>query len=136
MSKAKTTRLYKQVFVLGIVIIIGAGYFLARSVMMISSDIKTTATVIKIEQMFKRAGETTSTYIPTVQYTTGTGKVVTMSTGFGSSMYNFDVGEKVTVYYDEKNPTSFNIVVPLSTWALPVIGLLFGCLILWSARKL
>ena len=98
MSEAKRTGLYKQVFVLGIVIILGAGYFLVRSVMMISSDIKTTATVIKIEQVSKRAGDTTRTYIPTVKNITEAGRVVAMSTGFGSSMYNFDVGEKVTVF--------------------------------------
>ena len=136
MGEAKKTRLYKQVFLLGMVIILGAGYFLVQNIMMVANDIKTTATVTKVKQQFQRAGETTRTYVPTVKYVTETGRAITGSTGYGSSMYNFDVGDKVTVYYDPQNPTSFNIIVPLSTWALPVFGVLFGCLILWSGRKL
>lgn len=136
MTETKNTRLRKQVMTLGLVIVLGAGYFLAQNLTMIFSDIKTTATVMKVEQVFQHAGDTTRAYIPTVRYTTNTGRVVTMSTGYGSSMYDFDVGEEITVYYDKQKPSSFNIVVPLSTWALPIIGLLVGCLILWSARRL
>ena len=136
MSEAKTKNPYKQVFVLGLVITLGAGYFFITNVTMVFRDIKTTATVIKVEKMFSYAGQMTRTYTPTVKYTTRTGKDITLSTGFASSMYDFNVGEKVTVYYDKKEPTSFKIVVPLSTWVLPVISLIIGSLILWSAMKL
>ncbi len=132
----RSTRLKRQVTLLGLVILIGSGYFLVDHLVIVFDRTRTAATVVKVKPIRLRAGEKTRSYIPTVEFRTGAGKTVRVSTGQGSSQFDFDVGDEVTVYYDEENPRRFYLAVFPMMWGLPIFGVACGLLILRSACRL
>jgi len=135
-TPAPTSRLKKQVLLLGGVIVAGSAYFLIDHLRIVTRFTKTIATVVKVTETYRHKGNSARTYIPTVRFTTHSGNTLTLSTGYASSVYNFDPGDKIALYYNHKVPGEFYIPVFATTWGLPLFGLFCGTLILWSARKL
>ena len=127
----------RAIFLLAVVLILGSGYFLVKNVFIAITYKRTVGTVVSVKTLKSSgANNSGSTYMPTVRYSTEDGRTISRQTYVASSMYNFNRGAKITVYYDPKEPHEFYISSFLTMWALQVGGFLVGLLILKAALSL
>lgn len=133
----KAKRSNRAIFLLAAVVILGSGYFLVKNIFIALTYKKTVGTVLSVRTL-KSSGTSNSgtTYMPTVRYSIEGGRSISRQTYVASSMYNFNKGAKITVYYDLKEPHEFYISSFLTMWALQVGGFLVGLLILKAALSL
>jgi hypothetical protein len=107
MEENKNRKTHKQVLILSIIAFIGSGYFLIQNVITISKYTKTDAIVLEVKTINTPGSGTSRSYKPTVHFTTKSGKNVTLQTGYGSSMFKFRKGDRITVYYNPKDSSFF-----------------------------
>ena len=121
---------------LSLIALLGAGYFLVENIGIVLTYNRVQAQILGVKTLPSRAGDASRSYMPTVRYGTSEGRIITAQTSYGSSMFNFSRGEKVTVYYDPADPGVFKIGSFMSMWLGPITGFGLGLLIFWSARRL
>jgi hypothetical protein len=132
----KAKKLYYQVILLGCIALVGSGYFMAHSLFVVMRYHKVQAEVISVKKTYQHAGDTTRTYIPTVQFKTKDGKTFTARTSHASSTYDFSKGDIIPVYYNPQQPGTIKIGTFMSMWPGPMIGLTLAAIIFWSSRGL
>ena len=135
-AKTKNSKAYKQVFFLSIIAFAGSGYFLVRNVFTLLEYNKTEATVLQVKTVHTPGSGASRTYIPTVTYTTQDGRKITRRTGYGSTTYDFDRGDRIPVYYKPDQPVVFRIATFTSMWATPLVGMALGFFVFLGARAL
>ena len=133
-EKSKNSRLYKQVLFLSIIAFAGSGYFLVRNVVTVLQYNKTEATVLEVRTLRTPGSGASRSYIPTVSYTTESGRKITRNTGYGSTMFDFDRGDRIPVYYKPDRPGVFRIATFGAMWLTPIVGLILGFFVFLGAR--
>lgn len=98
-----------------------------------------TGSVVSIETSYSDDG---ATYQPTVRFVDYTGNKQRGVTFLSSSGYNFDIGEKLDIYYDTRDPTSIRLDSWFEIWGfgyifmgVSLIPLIAASLISRAGRK-
>lgn len=133
-EKSKNSRLYKQVLFLSILAFAGSGYFLVRNLFTVLQYNKTEATVLEVNTLRTPGSGASRSYIPTITYTTQDDRKITRRTGYGSTTFDFDIGDRIPVYYKPDRPGVFRIATFTSMWATPLLGMALGFVVFLGAR--
>jgi len=112
--------------VIGSMIAMAGLIWLVRTISFVMYATKTPGTVIEIEHTYTSKGG--STYHPIFTFADNSGIIYTQRTFVGSSSYNFEPGDKVTVFYEASDPTRSEIDSFQTIWLGPLITTGFGLL--------
>lgn len=115
------TGIFKIFGVIGLILLLGAGYSFYSAKQFQSASIETTGVVIDL------VGD--DTVAPVVRYETASGESFTMKSSVSSNPPAFEIGESVSVFYKEDNPQDARINSFLNNHLLALIlgvmGLIF-----------
>jgi hypothetical protein len=103
---------------IGGVMLVGAGRRFARRRTFVRHSAVTTGTIVRLTE--NREREEIS-YVPTVKFTTPSGREVTFDSEMGSSMDAGQVGDTVAVRYRPDQPHVAEINSFMSLWGLTVL---------------
>jgi hypothetical protein len=121
------TRVAYLFLIIGIAMLVGAGYWMTRTQAFVDRSETVPGEVIDLER--SRSSDSTA-YYPVIKYKTKSGQERTFRSNTGSSPPSYDVGEKVEVMYDVAEPSDARIRSFFSIWGGPAIvgllGTLFG----------
>jgi hypothetical protein len=95
--------------------LVSVGFFLNTSVFIVRSS-TTTGTVISFDQ--HQHDDSGQTFSPVFSYVASDGSAQTGHSNSSSNPPGFEVGEKVPVRYETRNPTNARIATYGQTWAL------------------
>jgi len=76
-------------------------------------------------------GSPSTTYQPTLRFKDANGKEHTVTTGYSSSQFNFEEGERIPISYDPKSPNIFRITTFAAYWVLPIVATSFGLIVFY-----
>ncbi len=113
----------------GIFLLIGAG-LLVSSYNFYNNALYATGTVVSVEVNNSSDG---TTYRPTLRYLDYRGQKQRGTTFLSSSGYDFEVGEKMEILYDMRDPTSIRINNWLELWGLGAIFATVGGVVVLGA---
>ena len=132
--ECKSTR---ALFMLGVSLLLGSGYFLSSNILIAVTYNKAEATVLSVQEVKSSGtGSQSSSYIPRLKYKTEKGQSIATQTLVASSQYDYSRGDKVTVFYSPSEPYKFKISSFWTMWFLPIGGFILGMFILKAAMSL
>ena len=117
---------FKIFFSIGVLMLLIAGYLYYKSIEFKKNSLKTTAEVIEL--VSHQSNNNSIMYSPKLSYVVN-GEKYFYTSNTSSSPSSYDIGEKVTVFYDPKNPNEIELDGLYSyfgTLALTGMGLLFS----------
>lgn len=86
----------------------------------------TTGAVVSVEVNY---GENSTTYRPTIRFLDFAGRKQRSTTFLSSSNYNYDVGQKIDIIYDVRDPSKMRIDSWFAIWGLGFIFLVVGAVL-------
>ncbi|EKE77176.1 DUF3592 domain-containing protein [Gallaecimonas xiamenensis] len=111
---------------LGLIMSLAAGYLAWSKVQFIEGAQQVEGEVIDLHQS-RSSGSSSSSYYPEILYVTQSGEALTHVSSTGSSPPAYDIGERVPVYYDPKNPRKVEYGSGFSLYGAAIIlGILGG----------
>ncbi|KMQ51419.1 hypothetical protein CHISP_1666 [Chitinispirillum alkaliphilum] len=105
-------------FLIGVGLLIGAGFTLKKSLELLNRGIETTGTVIQYRQSVDEDGR--YSYYPIVSFVTSDGDTIIHSSSVGSSQRPHVIGGAVPVRYHANNPQNAIIDSFSGLWAGPL----------------
>lgn len=111
----------------GVVFLIVGVAIGADTVSFLASAERTEGVVVELTERTSTSRDTdghtrtSTTWYPTVEFSTGAGETVTFESSVGSDPPTHDVGEEVPVAYDPANPSDAKVATGLSLYLLPLI---------------
>jgi hypothetical protein len=108
---------YSITLTVGLALLIASLFFFRKTIGFIKSSERTTATVIKLEEISSSDGRT---WKPIFKYTTYTGKEYTYRASFSSSPSPWKVGDEAQLAYEPANPQKAKLLTYLGSFGLPI----------------
>lgn len=123
-TKGKSGRFIGLIFTLIGLIFFAVGAALTYSTYdFMNSALTTTGQVISVDSSYT---DGTTTYQPTFTYFDTEGKKHQGTPFISSSSYNFDIGAKMDILYDSRDPTSVRLNGWFSTWGFGILFMISG----------
>lgn len=125
----------KKVFffigLLGVLLLAGTLFLAIKQSNFISSAEQTTGTVIDNYASYSKDsdGKSTRSFYPILMFVEKNGNNITFKSSVGSSSPRYQIGEKVAILYDPKQPSDAEIDDLLSIWLAPMIVGIFGVIL-------
>lgn len=120
----RTLIVIKYVFaVIGLAMLVGAIWSFTSTREFLATAVTTEGVVT---EMVRSRSSDSTTYSPVVEFTTESGELIEHSSTSGSNPPSYDVGEKVTVYYQPGQPHRAKISGFFSLWGLATIFGIMG----------
>lgn len=118
-KKNKGARVGKIVFrFIGLAFLVGGGVLTFITYDFMDNALPATGSVVSVEVNY---GDDSVTYKPTIRYVDYAGRKQRGETFMSSSGYNFNVGSKVNILYDIRNPEDLRMDTWLATWGFGII---------------
>lgn len=102
-----------------------------------SSTEKVVGTVKEVVKKDRRSGTKIKTsYYPIFEFSTSDGMIHTIESNLATNPPQYEVGEKITLYYNPANPNDARPYSIIDSWIIPLTFISFGILLFWiSALK-
>lgn len=113
-------------FALGMVVLSLIQFY--NVVHLLSTSSKASGEIVSLTERDKHLGEVdrgNMAQLPTVQFTTKSGETIMFTSSVGTSN-EFEVGDKVTVYYPETDPQSARVSSFFQLWFSPIFLFIVG----------
>ncbi len=138
-SLVKTTQSVRRVFgLLGFIFLLAGVGLMVSSFIFKSNALEATATVVSIEKNYSDEGS--ATYQPTFRFLDAEGSKHRAQTSMSSSGYNYKIGERVDILYDQRDPSNIRVDSWFSVWGFGAIFAvffgIFGASFLFVAKML
>ncbi len=141
-QKPRSGARFAAIFLLAFGLLFAAvgGWFIWSSYDFSKYAVATTGSVIDLD--INRSSDSNSvSYRPTVAFTDTDGIKRSGQTFLSSSSYNYNIGARVEILYDSRNPSKLRIQSWFSLWGFGLIflltglGIMIGAALLWRVMK-
>lgn len=102
----------------GLAILIGGGVLTFITYDFMDNALPTTGSVVSVEVNY---GDDSVTYKPTIRYIDYAGRKQRGQTFMSSSSYDFEVGSKVDILYDIRDPENLRVDTWFATWGFGIV---------------
>lgn len=120
MAKSNSgARVFKILFrIMGLFFLVGGGVLTFIAYDFMNNALPATGSVVSVEVNY---GDDSVTYQPVIRYIDYEGRKQRGQTFMSSSNYNFDVGSKVDILYDIRDPEVLRVDTWFATWGFGVM---------------
>ncbi|MEE9454555.1 MAG: DUF3592 domain-containing protein [Paracoccaceae bacterium] len=120
----KTTRSVRRVLgVLGFIFLLAGAGLMVNSFIFKSNALEVTGTVVAVGKNYSDEGGVT--YQPTFRFLDAEGNKHRAQTSLSSSRYNYKIGERVDILYDQRDPSNIRVDSWFSVWGFAAIFAVF-----------